>query len=240
MDVTTKKESHLEIYKRYNKLYIALDCIIFGFDEGELKLLLIKRNFEPAKGQWSLVGEFMDEDESLNEAAHRILSNLTGLEDVYMSQLYSHGDVHRDPGARVISVSYYSLINIQNHDAQLVKDNFAHWRPLSKLPPLIFDHSTMVEMALKRLRKEAKVKPIGFELLPQKFTLPQLQSLYEAIYSKTLDKRNFRKNMLSMGLLEKLDEKEKENSKKGAYYYQFNEQKYKELTARGFYFNIAI
>jgi hypothetical protein len=157
-----------------------------------------------------------------------------------MSQLYSHGDVNRDPGSRVISVSYYSLINIQNHDAQLVKDNFAHWRPLSKLPPLVFDHSTMVEMALKRLRKEAKVKPIGFELLPQKFTLPQLQSLYEAIYSKTLDKRNFRKNMLSMGLLEKLDEKEKENSKKGAYYYQFNEQKYKELTARGFYFNIAI
>jgi len=221
-------------------LYIALDCIIFGFDEGELKLLLIKRNFEPAKGQWSLIGEFMDEDESLDEAAYRILSNLTGLKDVYMSQLYSHGDVNRDPGARVISVSYYSLINIQNHDAQLVKDNFAHWRPLSKLPPLIFDHSTMVDMALKRLRKEAKVKPIGFELLPQKFTLPQLQSLYEAIYSKGLDKRNFRKNMLSMGLLEKLDEKEKENSKKGAYYYQFNEQKYRELSAKGFYFNIAI
>lgn len=235
-----KKELPHVIYKRYNKLYIALDCIIFGFDEGELKLLLIKRNFEPAKGQWSLVGEFMNEDESLDEAAYRILTNLTGLKDVYMSQLYSHGDVNRDPGARVISVSYYSLINIQNHDAQLVKDNSAHWRPLSKIPPLVFDHSTMVEMALKRLRKEAKVKPIGFELLPQKFTLPQLQSLYEAIYSKTLDKRNFRKNMLSMGLLEKLDEKEKENSKKGAYYYQFNEHKYKELTARGFYFNIAI
>jgi 8-oxo-dGTP diphosphatase len=240
MEVTKQKESHLEIYKRYNKLYIALDCIIFGFDEGELKLLLIKRNFEPAKGQWSLIGEFMDEAESLDEAAYRILSNLTGLKDVYMSQLYSHGDVNRDPGARVISVSYYSLINIQNHDAQLVKDNFAHWRPLSKLPPLIFDHSDMVDMALKRLRKEAKVKPIGFELLPQKFTLPQLQSLYEAIYSKSLDKRNFRKNMLSMGLLEKLDEKEKENSKKGAYYYQFNEQKYRELSAKGFYFNIAI
>ena len=236
----TEKESYHTIYKKYKKLYIALDCIIFGFDEGELKLLLIKRNFEPAKGQWSLIGEFMDEDESLDEAAYRILTNLTGLKDVYMSQLYSHGDVNRDPGARVISVSYYALINIQNHDAQLVKDNFAHWRPLSKIPPLVFDHSTMVEMALKRLRKEAKVKPIGFELLPQKFTLPQLQSLYEAIYSKTLDKRNFRKNMLSMGLLEKLDEKEKENSKKGAYYYQFNEKKYKELTSRGFYFNIAI
>ena len=236
----TEKESQHEIYKRYNKLYIALDCIIFGFDEGELKLLLIKRNFEPEKGQWSLIGEFMDENESLNEAAKRILHNLTGLEDVYMSQLYSHGDVDRDPAARVISVSYYALINIENHDAQLVKDNFAHWRPISKIPPLIFDHGEMVEMALKRLRKEAKVKPVGFELLPQKFTLPQLQSLYEAIYSKTLDKRNFRKSMLSMGLLDKLDEKEKENSKKGAYYYQFNEQKYKELTARGFYFNIAI
>ena len=236
----TEKEPQLEIYKKYNKLYIALDCIIFGFDEGELKLLLIKRNFEPAKGQWSLIGEFMDENESLDEAAQRILHNLTGLKDVYMSQLYSHGDISRDPAARVISVSYYALINIQDHDAQLVKDNFAHWRPLSKIPPLIFDHEIMVEMALKRLRKEAKVKPVGFELLPQKFTLPQLQSLYEAIYSKTLDKRNFRKNMLSMGLLEKLDEKEKENSKKGAYYYQFNEHKYKELTARGFYFNIAI
>ena len=236
----TEMESLHEIYKRYSKLYIALDCIIFGFDEEELKLLLIKRNIEPEKGQWSLIGEFLDERESLNEAAKRILYNLTGLKDVYMSQLYSHGDVDRDPAARVISVSYYALINIQDHDAQLVKDNFAHWRPLSKIPPLIFDHSSMVEMALKRLRKEAKVKPVGFELLPQKFTLPQLQSLYEAIYSKTLDKRNFRKNMLSMGLLEKLDEKEKENSKKGAYYYQFNEQKYKELTARGFYFNIVI
>jgi 8-oxo-dGTP diphosphatase len=234
------KGTHREMYKKYDKLHIALDCIIFGFDEGELKLLLIKRNFEPAKGQWSLIGEFMKEDESLNEAAHRILLNLTGLNNVYMSQLYSHGDLERDPGARVISVSYYALINIQNHDAQLVKDNFAHWRPLSKIPPLIFDHGKMVEMALKRLRKEAKVKPVGFELLPQKFTLPQLQALYEAIYSKPLDKRNFRKNMLSMGLLEKLDEKEKGSSKKGAYYYQFNEEKYKEFTAQGFYFNVAI
>ncbi len=234
------RKSHVELYKKHQKHLIALDCIIFGFDEGELKLLVIKRNFEPAKGQWSLMGGFLDENESLDEAGYRILYNLTGLKDIYMSQLYAHGDVHRDPGARVVSISYYALINIQNHDEELVKENDAHWRPISKLPPLIFDHQYMVDLALEQLRKEAKIKPVGFELLPSKFTLPKLQSLYEAIYSKSLDKRNFRKNILSMGLLEKLDEKEKENSKKGAFYYRFNEEKYKELTAKGFYFNIAI
>lgn len=230
----------IRFYSEGAKELIAADCIIFGFDEDELKLLVIKRLFEPSIGEWSLIGSFIKKDENLSDAPKRILYELTGLTDVYMSQLYAHGDVNRDPGARVITVSYYALINIQNHDSKLVKEYGARWVSIAKLPKLVFDHNEMVEMALNRLRKEAKYKPIGFELLPQKFTLPKLQSLYEAIYQKKIDKRNFRKSILKTEVLDKLDEKEKESSKKGAFYYSFNEENYKKLTEKGFYFNVTV
>lgn len=232
-----------KISKSYSegiKELIAIDCIIFGFDNDELKLLVIKRIHEPFIGEWSLIGSFIQENESLDNAAKRILLKLTGLDNVYMSQLYAHGNVDRDPGARVVSISYSALINIHEHDHKLVKEYGARWISISDLPKLVFDHNCMVEIALKRLRKEAKYKPIGFELLPSKFTLPKLQSLYEAIYQKKIDKRNFRKSILKTEVLEKLDEKEKESSKKGAFYYSFNEANYKKLTELGFYFNVTV
>ncbi|MHC1704512.1 MAG: NUDIX domain-containing protein [Tenuifilaceae bacterium] len=222
------------------KELIAADCIIFGFDNDELKLLIFKRIVEPSMGEWSLIGSFIKQDESLKDAAKRILYELTGLDNVYMSQLYAHGDVNRDPGARVISVSYYALINTQEHNKNLVKKFGARWVSISTLPKLVFDHNEMVEAALNRLRKEARYKPLGFELLPTKFTLPKLHSLYEAIYQKKIDKRNFRKSILKTGVLDKLDEKEKESSKKGAFYYSFNEKNYKKLTEMGFYFNVTV
>jgi ADP-ribose pyrophosphatase YjhB (NUDIX family) len=230
----------MDFYSIYPKLLVAVDSIIFGFNENdrELKLLLLKRNFEPEKGKWSLMGGFLDPDESLDDAAQRIVSQLTGLDDVYMEQLFAFGDVHRDAGGRIVSVAYFSLIKINEHDSKLVKEHGAFWIGLSELPKLIFDHNEMVEKALRKLRIRARTQPIGFELLPEKFTIPQLQRLYEAIYHVPFDKRNFRRKLLSMDLLEKLDEKEKITSKKGAYYYKFNQIKYKELLQKGFNFEL--
>ncbi len=230
------------LYSKQPKHFLAVDCIIFGYHilEKELKLLLIKRSFEPALGQWSLAGGFVQEDESLDDAACRILCSLTGLADLYMEQLFTYGEVNRDPGARVISTAYFALIGIHDLDPEIRKRNGAHWRSISDLPELIFDHRVMVERALKELVGKVKVYPVGFELLPEKFTLVQLQDLYEAIYMRPVDKRNFRKKILSMELLDKLDEKEKETSKKGAWYYRFNTGKYEELARNGFFFNLAV
>lgn len=231
---------NVDIYNKYTPYLVAVDCIIFGFIEGELKLLIIKRSFDPGKGSWSLMGGFVGPEESMDEAGYRVLYELTGLKDLYMTQLYTHGEINRDPGARVISTSYYSLIKIQDIDPDHEMISNARWCPINELPELIFDHSKMVQMALESLRDEAHRKPIGFELLPPKFTIPQLQSLYEAIYQQKFDKRNFRKSILKMNLLDQLDEKDKENSKKGAFYYRFIEEKYKELLRNGFFFNIPV
>jgi 8-oxo-dGTP diphosphatase len=230
------------MYSGHPSHYLAVDCIIFGYDisDKELKLLLIKRSFEPALGQWSLAGGFVQEGESLDDAAGRVLCSLTGLSDLYMEQLYTYGEIDRDPGARVISTAYFALIGIHELDPEIRKKNGAHWRSITDLPKLIFDHRMMVDRALNDLVKTVRVRPVGFELLPEKFTLVQLQNLYQAIYQKHIDKRNFRKKILSMNLLEKLEEKERETSKKGAWYYRFNEEKYRELAMNGFFFNLAV
>ncbi|HWR74483.1 MAG TPA: NUDIX domain-containing protein [Bacteroidales bacterium] len=232
----------INLYSKNPKFFLAVDCIIFGYDitEKELKLLLIKRSFEPALGQWSLTGGFVQEKESLDAAASRVLHSLTGLSDLYMEQLYTYGATDRDPGARVISTAYFALIGIHELDPVIRRQNGAHWRSISNLPELIFDHRNMVDRALTELVETVKVRPVGFELLPENFTLVQLQNLYEAIYQRSIDKRNFRKKILSMELLEKQEEKEKETSKKGAWYYRFNEAKYKELARNGFFFNLAV
>ncbi len=232
----------MKLYSKHSRYLVAVDCIIFGYDilEKEIKLLLIKRSFEPAKGKWSLEGGFVEESESLDEAAYRILRNLTGLDIVYLKQSYSYGEIKRDPGARVISVAYFALIPIMDINEELAKQNGAQWRSISKLPELIFDHSEMVKKSLTNLQNQIKIKPVGFELLPEKFTLVQLQDLYEAIYQRKVDKRNFRKKILSMEILEKLDEKERETSKKGAFYYKFNKDRYEILKQNGFYFNLDV
>lgn len=230
----------MDFYYKFPKILVAVDAIIFGFNENEhdLKLLLLKRNFEPEKGKWSLMGGFVAPEESLDRSAQRIVSQLTGLDDVYMEQLFAFGDINRDAGGRIISVAYFSLIKINEHDSELVKKHGASWISVTQLPQLIFDHQDMVKKALRKLRIRARTQPIGFELLPEKFTIPQLQRLYEAIYQAPFDKRNFRRKLLAMGLLGKLNEKEKETSKKGAFYYQFNQQKYEELLEKGFNFDL--
>jgi 8-oxo-dGTP diphosphatase len=220
-------------YKSHDRILVAVDCIIFGFDGGQLKALLIKRGFEPEKGKWSLMGGFVHKDESTDEAAARILHQLTGLEDLYMEQLHCFSDIDRDPAGRVISIAYFALINIEEYNDQLVTDHEAKWFPLNKMPHLIFDHKEMVAKAKERLQNKVSNHPIGFELLPDKFTLPQLQNLYEAIYESPLDKRNFTRKILSLGILNKLSEKEKESSRKGAFYYVFDKNKYKKLHQEG-------
>jgi ADP-ribose pyrophosphatase YjhB (NUDIX family) len=230
----------MNYYAQHPKLLVAVDSIIFGFNENEheLKLLLLKRKFMPEQGKWSLMGGFVSEDENLDDAAKRIVKQLTGLDNVYMEQLYTFGDINRDLGGRIVSVAYFSLIKINDHDSELVKEHGAYWIPLPKLPDLIFDHQEMVEKALRKLKIRARTQPIGFELLPEKFTIPQIQRLYEAIYSVPFDKRNFRRKLLSMNLLEKQEEKEKATSRKGAFYYCFNQKKYEELIEKGFNFDL--
>jgi len=225
-------------YSEYPKYHVALDCIIFGFDKGELKLLVYKRRFEPARGQWSLFGGFLSENESLEDAANRVLQELTGLEKIYMEEIRTYGSIDRDPAGRVISVAYYALIPAHKYLEAYSKQYGATWVSLKDLPNLIMDHDAMVDQALRRLRRRAATQPIGFELLPKEFTFPQLQALYEAIYQTTLDKRNFRKKILSMNVLIKLEEKDKSSSRKGAFLYRFDRRKYKELVDPGYNFTI--
>ena len=210
------------------RFYVSVDCIIFGFDKGSLKLLLLKRNFEPAKGSWSLMGGFVQDGESVDDAAKRVLAELTGLENVYMEQVGTFGEVDRDPGERVISVAYYALININKYDRNLVQQHNAHWAEINEIPPLVFDHPQMVKQARIMLQKKASSEPIGFNLLPSLFTLFQLQSLYEAIYGEPLDKRNFRKRVADLNYIEKTDKIDKTGSKRGAALYKFNENAYRK------------
>ncbi len=215
-------------YSDASRISVALDCIIFGFDGEALKLLLIKRNFEPERGKWSLMGGFLDPKEGLEEAARRILYELTGLQNVYMEQLHTFGQVDRDPAERTVSVGYFALIDIQQHNAELAHRNNASWLSLVAHPTLIFDHNNMVTMALQRLRHKAALYPIGFELLPETFTLPQLQKLYEAIYNAPLDRRNFSRKILSTNLLIRTGDKDEKSVTKKGLLYRLDKEKYRE------------
>ena len=238
MTTDQKRQIKKKYYTQFSKIYVAVDCIIFGFLDNQLKILLLTRDFEPGLGNSSLIGGFVREEESLDDAAERILYDLTGLENVFLEQLYSHGEIDRDPGERVISVSYYALLKVQDLDHDHVEKHGARWCNVSECEQLIFDHNNMVERALSRLCRRAKNQPIGFELLPRKFTIPQLQMLYEAIYQKKLDNRNFRKKLLAMDVLEKLVTKDKSTSKKGAYLYRFDRKRYNKLLQEGFLFDL--
>ncbi len=216
--------------KRYfgqNPILVAVDCIIFGFDGEELKLLLIKRGFEPGKGNWSLMGGFVREEENFENAAYRILNELTGLNGMYMEQLFAFGDPFRDPMERTISIAYFTLIDIHKYEKQINNSYHAEWFSLKKIPSLIFDHQQIIELAKEKLRYKAAFHPILLELLPEKFTLPQLQILYEQIYDTSFDKRNFIRKVLASGLLIKQKDKDKERSKRGAFYYKLDKRKYK-------------
>lgn len=218
----------LTAYQHPHRLLLAIDSIIFGFDGEELKLLLIKRNFEPQKGKWSLMGGFLNKEEDLEDGAKRILNELTGLNSVYMEQLNTYGRVSRDPVERTVSVCFFALINIQNHNHELARSMNGHWFSLKNKPNLIFDHDEMVQLALGKLRYKAALHPIGFELLPEKFTIPQLQKLYEAIYDTQLDRRNFSRKILSTKLLLNTGEKNESSSTKKAILYQLDKKKYEQ------------
>jgi 8-oxo-dGTP diphosphatase len=225
-------------YSDQAEFHVALDSIIFGFDQGELKLLIHKRRFEPFKGDWSLFGGFLREDESLDDAANRILFDLTGLEKIYMEELQTYGNMERDPAGRVLSVAYFALIPAHRYSEEYSKQYGATWVNLKEMSDLIMDHCAMVDSALRRLRRRTASQPIGFELLPKEFTIPQLQSLYEAIYQTPLDKRNFRKKILSMGVLVKLEEKDMSSSRKGAFLYRFDKKKYEKMINGGYNFTL--
>lgn len=215
-------------YAGQSRLLVAVDCIIFGFDGEDFKLLLIQRGFAPEKKRWSLMGGFVQLEESLDQAANRVLKQLTGLENVFMEQLHAFGDPQRDPAERTIAVAYMALIDIQKYEQQLSKDFHAKWFLLNDMPQLIFDHARMVEMAKNKLKYKASMHPILFELLPEKFTIPQLQALYEGLYETEFDKRNFCRKVLSTGFLIKQDDKDKENSRKGAFYYKIDKEQYQD------------
>lgn len=225
-------------YEPQHRVLLAVDCIIFGFDGNGLHVLLVKRGFEPAKGQWSLMGGFVQPAESIDEAALRVLYRLTGLRGIYLDQLGAFGTLDRDPAERVVSIAYFALINMSDYNDQDLQSYEAGWYPVEAYPELVFDHGMMVERARKRLREQAGIQPIGFELLPHKFTLPELRRLYEAILERPLDLGNFTRRMQSLGVLRKLDEKQRGSSKKGAYYYVFDREAYRQRSRDGLAFAI--
>ncbi len=214
----------MELYKGHPQHYVSVDCVILGYQDDEIKLLLYPRSFEPFKGMWSLLGGFVQENESGDEAASRILKQTTGLEQIFLEQVEAFSAPNRDPEARVISLAYYALIRIDLHDEQCVKENGASWISINRLPSLIFDHQQMFGKALIKLQQKAGFSLCGRELLPEMFTLIQLRKLYEAIFQREFDPGNFRKKILSLGVLEKLNQKDVSESRKGAFYYRVKKE----------------
>jgi 8-oxo-dGTP diphosphatase len=224
---------------QYPRAALTVDCVVFGFDEGELKVLLIQRGLEPFKGRWALPGGFVRVDETLDDAARRELAEETGLKNVFLEQLYTFGTVDRDPRERVVSVAYVALVKLSDHRAKAATDAAnAEWFPVSKVLKLAFDHSEILATALARLKGKVRYEPIGFELLASKFTLSQLQHIYEAVLETELDKRNFRKKVLSFGLLIALKETQMTGRHRPAQLFRFDADKYEKLKKRGFNFEL--
>lgn len=215
-------------YEQHDKMYVSVDCIIFGFDKGELKVLICHRGMDPGRGEWSIYGGFVKNDESVDEAAHRVLNELTGIGHVYMRQVGAFGKVDRDPGERVVSIAYYALINVIDYDDSLRKQYELEWVNINHLPNMYSDHISMINTARRMMKEKIKCEPISFNLLPPLFTLTQLQQLYEAVLGYEVDKRNFRKRVKEMDFIEKTDMIDKSTSKRGAFLYRFNRGAYME------------
>ncbi|EMY76899.1 NUDIX domain protein [Leptospira weilii serovar Ranarum str. ICFT] len=218
---------------------ITVDCVVFGIDEDKLKILIIQRALDPFRGHWALPGGFVRIEETIDEAASRELKEETGLKNIFLEQLYTFGQVDRDPRERVISVAYYALVNLQNHSVQAATDaENAGWHNVQELPKLAFDHEKIVDVALTRLKGKVRYQPIGFELLPRKFTLTQLQRLYEIVLEKNLDKRNFRKKILQFNILNATKGFEENVAHRAALLYEFNKARYDRMVKRGFSFDL--
>ncbi|MBC8047684.1 MAG: NUDIX domain-containing protein [Fimbriimonadaceae bacterium] len=218
----------------------SVDCVIFGFDAGELKILLIDRNEPPYKKWKALPGNLAYDTEDIDEAAKRVLYELTGLKNVYLEQLYSFGKIDRHPQGRVITIAYYAIIKRSDNGLHPVTTfaKKAFWWPANSLPKLAFDHIEIAKKGIERIRNKIRYEPIGFELLPEQFTLTQLQHLYEAILETEIDKRNFRKKILSSELLIESKNKQKDVSHRAARLYKFNKIRYRELKKGGFVFKL--
>jgi 8-oxo-dGTP diphosphatase len=224
---------------RYERPALSVDCVVFGYDEDELKILLIQRDIEPYKNVWALPGGFVRIKETLEEAALRELKEETSVENLYLEQLYSFGALDRDPRERVVTVSYYALVKISEHKAKGGSDaSDAQWFSFQKLPKLGFDHKEIIEVAFKRLQAKVRYEPIGFELLPKKFPFSAIERLYEAVLQRKIDRRNFRKKMLSMGIIKQLETQQENVAHRKGFYYAFDKKEYERLKKKGFNFEI--
>jgi 8-oxo-dGTP diphosphatase len=210
------------------KALVSVDCVIFGFADNELKVLLIKSDLEVYKDKWSLLGDLLKPNEDLESASYRVLKERTGLSDVYLEQVYTFSSIDRHPGGRVITTAYYSLVNIKDHQLKL-SHNELHWHPVNEITCLAFDHDGILQVCLERLREKIQEHPIVFNLLPEKFSLRELQALYEAILNTKMDRRNFRKKFFHMDWLIDLDELETEVSHRPGKLYKFNNIQLKDL-----------
>lgn len=215
-------------YVEHSKVLVSVDGIIFGFDDNKLKLLIGRRQMDPGRGEWSLYGGFVGENESLEEAANRVIYELTGLNKLYIRQVGAFGAIDRDPGERVISVAYCALINVKDYNDDLRQQHQLEWVSVNEMPRLYSDHNQMVADAIAQLRRRIKTQPLSFNLLPELFTLTQLQHVFEAVLDETIDKRNFRKRLKDYDFIEKTELIDKLTSKRGAALYRFNQRIYKE------------
>jgi 8-oxo-dGTP diphosphatase len=210
-----------------NRIALSVDCVIFGFDENKLKVMLIRSDLKKYHGKWSLLGDLVRPDEDLDDAAYRILKQRTGLNDVYLEQVHTFGAVSRHPAGRVVTAAYCSLINVQHHKLKIL-ENELHWHDVKNVTDLAFDHQEIFDSCYKRLQKRVQEHPLGFNLLPKKFSLRDLQNLYEAILGIKLDRRNFRKKFFSMDFLIDLDEMEQDVPHRPGKLYRFNYDKYEK------------
>lgn len=215
-------------YNEHSKVLVSVDCIVFGFDEDKLKILIGKRKMDPGRDEWSLYGGFVGAEESLDDAANRVLLKLTGLKKIYMKQVGAYGKIDRDPGERVISIAYCALINVKDYDDSLREQHDLEWTSIKNLPKLYSDHNIMVNNAIKMLRRRINTEPLSFNLLPELFTLTQLQHVYEAVLDTEIDKRNFRKKIKDIDFIEKTELIDKITSKRGAALYRFNKRVYED------------
>lgn len=218
---------------------LTTDCVIFGLDDEDLKVLLIQRDLPPFEGGWALPGGFVRVGESVDDSALRELKEETGLKNVFLEQLYTFGDPDRDPREHVVTVAYYALVNLVDHPPKADTDaRNAAWFSLDDIPKLAFDHRDILNAALDRLRGKLRYQPIGFKLLPEKFTLSELQWLYERILEEQLDKRNFRKKLNKLGILEETDEIQQDVAHRAARLYRFDDKRYQSLVKEGFHFEL--
>ncbi len=224
---------------KYPRPALTVDCVVFGLDESDLKVLLIERSLEPFAGMWALPGGFVGMDETVEAAAARELMEETGLKKLFLEQLYTFSAPRRDPRERIVSVAFFALVNIRDHKVQAATDaRNAAWFSASAPPALAFDHPEILSCALTRLKGKVRYQPIGFELLPPHFTLSQLQRLYETVLETPIDKRNFRRKILNMDLLEETDKMEQDVAHRAARLYRFNKKRYSSLLKQGFSFEV--